>query len=165
MDVDFLVGKIVLGIDPAIATIGYGVILDTRALDYGVISTPASLPTCKRLRQIYEDVQDLYLAYNPECIAIEMPFFGRQITSAGKVLKALGVIELALEAVGAVEPIFLHQSQIKSAIVSGKAEKREIQEQIMCLFNLPSLPKPDDAADGLAIAYAAQQGVRSDIKA
>ncbi|NJK53721.1 MAG: crossover junction endodeoxyribonuclease RuvC [Leptolyngbyaceae cyanobacterium SU_3_3] len=157
-------GKTILGIDPAIATIGYGAICDQTVLDYGVIVTPASSPVYQRLKQIHDDVCELCEALKPDFVAIEMPFFARENTNAGKVLRALGVIELAVAESGMTEPIFLHQSQVKSAVAQYGAEKSEIQQAVMMIFNLPELPKPDDAADGLAIAYTAQTGARANVR-
>lgn len=157
-------GKTILGIDPAIATIGYGVIRDSEALDFGVIKTSKDDTISARLKQIYEDVRELCHSILPDVVAIEMPFFTRENTNAGKVLRALGVIQLALGECGLGEPIFLHQSQVKSAVSKYGAEKSEIQRAVMTIFNLPELPKPDDAADGLAVAYAAQIGMIANIK-
>jgi crossover junction endodeoxyribonuclease RuvC len=157
-------GKIILGIDPAIATIGYGAIRDEMVLDYGVIVTPANAPTYKRLQQIYDDVRELCQMLKPDVVAMEMPFFARENTNAGRVLRALGVIELALAESGLEEPVFLHQSQVKSAVAQYGADKSEIQQAVMMIFNLSEIPKPDDAADGLAIAYAAQTGARANVR-
>ncbi len=157
-------GKIILGIDPAIATIGYGAICDETVLDYGVIVTPANAPTYKRLQQIHDDVRELCQMLKPDVVAMEMPFFARENTNAGRVLRALGVIELALAESGLEEPVFLHQSQVKSAVAKYGADKSEIQQAVMMIFNLSEIPKPDDAADGLAIAYAAQTGARANVR-
>lgn len=157
-------GKTILGIDPAIATIGYGAIRDEEVLDYGVIVTPATSPTYERLKQIHDDVRELCEILKPDVVAMEMPFFARENTNAGRVLRALGVIELAVAEAGLKEPIFLHQSQVKSAVAQYGAEKSEIQQAVMMIFKLPEIPKPDDAADGLAIAYAAQTGARANVR-
>jgi crossover junction endodeoxyribonuclease RuvC len=157
-------GKVILGIDPAIATIGYGAIRDLDVLDYGVIVTPSKVPTYERLKQIHDDVTELCQMLKPDVVALEMPFFSRDNTNAGKVLRALGVIELALGEYGLHEPTFLHQSQVKSAIAGYGAEKAEIQRAVMTLFKLSEPPKPDDAADALAIAYTAQTGARANVK-
>ncbi len=159
-----LQGKVILGIDPAIATIGYGAIRDTEVLDYGVITTPAKVPTYERLKQIHDDVSELCQMLKPDFVALEMPFFSRENTNAGKVLRALGVIELALGEYGLHEPIFLHQSQVKSAVAGYGAEKSAIQHAVMILFGLAEPPKPDDASDALAIAYTAQTGARANVK-
>jgi len=157
-------GKTILGIDPAIATIGYGVIRDSTVLDYGVIKTSKDMPIFERLKQIHDDICELCQALKPDVAALEMPFFTRENTNAGKVLRALGVIELALGESGLGSPIFLHQSQVKSAVSKYGADKSEVQRAVMMIFSLSELPKPDDAADGLAIAYAAQIGMSANVK-
>lgn len=155
---------IIMGIDPAIASIGFGVIQGSRAIDYGVISTSSKTPYLERLDSIYNDIKDLYSTFKPKHIAIENPFFGRENTNAGKVVAALGVIQLALHHAGVTDIHYLHQSQVKSQVSSYGASKVTIQAAVMQIFDLPGLPKPDDAADGLAIAYTYQQGVTSNIK-
>jgi crossover junction endodeoxyribonuclease RuvC len=156
-------GKLILGIDPAIAMVGYGLIRDAEVIDYGVIKTTPKQLISTRLNQIYEDVQELCAMHSPDYVAIEMPFFDRKNTNASKVGRALGVIQLALNGAGLTTPIFLHQAQVKSAVAHGRADKKEVQEAVQFLFNLIELPKPDDAADGIAIAYAAQQGAAANI--
>lgn len=163
-DMDFshdLSDQIILGIDPAIACIGFGVIRGSQALEYGVIKTPAKAPMYDRLSQIRTDVRELCEMVKPDLAAMEMPFFGRENTNAGRVLRALGVIELALGDYGLTDIIFLHQSQVKSAVAAYGAAKSEIKQAVMQIFDLPKPPSPDDSADGLAIAYAAQCGARA----
>ncbi|HEY9620766.1 MAG TPA: crossover junction endodeoxyribonuclease RuvC [Crinalium sp.] len=155
--------RIILGIDPAIASIGFGVICGDQALDYGVITTPANAPMYERLSQIREDIQALCKMVNPDLAALEMPFFGRENTNANKVLRAMGVIELALGDWGLTELVFLHQSQVKAAVAQYGADKSEVKQAVMHIFRLPKPPSPDDSADGLAIAYAAQCGARANV--
>lgn len=157
-------GKVVLGIDPAIASIGYAAICDQTVLDYGVIKTDAKSNVSVRLRQIYDDVCELCRLLQPDAVALEMPFFSRENTNASKVLRALGIIQMALGDCGLQEPIFLHQSQVKSSVAQYGASKAEIQASVAFLFQLDKPPKPDDAADALAIAYAAQMGVQANVK-
>lgn len=164
MEVIDFEGKVVLGIDPAIASIGYAAICDERVLDYGVIKTDSKTNLSVRLRQIYDDVCELCSIVKPDAVALEMPFFNRENTNANKVLRALGIIQMALGDCGLQEPIFLHQSQVKSSVAQYGASKAEIQESVAFLFKLDRIPKPDDAADALAIAYAAQMGVRANVK-
>lgn len=159
-----LQGKVILGIDPAIATIGYAAIRDQEVLDYGVIVTPAKAAIYDRLKQIHLDICELCQLLKPDAVALEMPFFTRENTNANKVLRALGVIELALGDCGLKEPIFLHQSQVKSTVAQYGAEKGAIQQAVMMLFGLSEPPKPDDASDALAIAYTAQTGARANVK-
>jgi crossover junction endodeoxyribonuclease RuvC len=158
-----LVNCIILGIDPAIASIGFGAIRGSQAIDYGVITTPAKSPMYERLSQIRADVQELCQLVKPDVVAIEMPFFGRENTNANKVLRALGVIELTLGEYGLTDLIFLHQSQVKSSVAQYGASKYEVKQAVMQIFNLPAPPSPDDSADGLAIAYAAQCGLRASV--
>lgn len=158
-----LTQRVILGIDPAIASIGFGVIRGAQALDYGVITTPAKVPMYQRLSQIHSDVKELCELVRPDMAAIEMPFFGRENTNASKVLRALGVIELALGDWGLTELVFLHQSQVKSAVAKYGASKAEIKQAVMHIFGLAQPPSPDDSADGLAIAYAAQCGARANV--
>lgn len=158
-----LTSCIILGIDPAIASIGFGIIQGDRALEYGVITTVANAPMYERLDQIRIDVQALCNVFTPQIVALEMPFFGRENTNANKVLRAMGVIELALGDCGLRDPIFLHQSQVKAAVAQYGASKFEIKQAVMQIFGLPEPPSPDDSADGLAIAYAAQCGARANV--
>jgi crossover junction endodeoxyribonuclease RuvC len=138
----------ILGIDPGLASIGYGIIHETTALDYGAITTPKTLPLTLRLNGIHLDILELVRLYEPEAVAIEYPFFGRDNPNQGLVLQALGVIRMALAEAGLSEHILLHQSTIKSAIASYGADKKDIQAAVQSIFNLPTLPTPDDAADG-----------------
>jgi crossover junction endodeoxyribonuclease RuvC len=154
---------VILGIDPAIASIGFGAIQGDRALEYGVITTPAHAPMYQRLSQIQADICELCGMVNPDLVAIEMPFFGRENTNATKVMRALGVIELALGDCGLTDLVFLHQSQVKAAVARYGADKSEIKQAVMHIFKLPKPPSPDDSADGLAIAYAAQCGARANV--
>lgn len=154
---------IILGIDPAIASIGFGVIQGNRALEYGVITTPAHAPMYNRLSQIRSDILELCEMMKPDVVALEMPFFGRENTNATKVMRALGVIELALGDCGLTDLIFLHQSQVKAAVAQYGAAKSEVKQAVMQIFGLPKPPSPDDSADGLAIAYAAQCGARANV--
>lgn len=158
-----LLNCVILGIDPAIASIGFGAIRGDRALDYGVISTAANVPMYERLSQIRNDVRDLCAMLKPDIVAMEMPFFGRENTNANKVLRAMGVIELTLGDCGLTDFIFLHQSQVKAAVAQYGASKFEIKQAVMHIFSLPEPPSPDDSADGLAIAYAAQCGARANV--
>ena len=154
----------ILGIDPGLASIGYGIIHQTTALDYGAITTPKTDSLPLRLKAIHADILELVVKYAPEAVAIEYPFFGRDNTNQGLVLQALGVIRMALAEAGLTDHILLHQSTIKSAISGYGANKLDIQEAVQSIFNLPTLPRPDDAADGMATAYAAQCGHRSNIR-
>jgi crossover junction endodeoxyribonuclease RuvC len=127
---------VILGIDPAIASIGFGAIRGNQALEYGVITTSSKVPTYERLSQIRTDIAQLCDMVKPEIVALEMPFFGRENTNASKVLRALGVIELALGDWGVTNLIFLHQSQVKSAVAQYGSSKGEVKLAVMHIFGL-----------------------------
>ena len=146
----------ILGIDPGVATIGFGLVEAERAqvhmLTYGAITTLAELPLSKRLYQIATDMEDLIGQTKPDAIAIEELFFNNNITTGIAVAHGRGVILYAAEKCG----IPLHEytpSQVKMAVVGyGKAEKRQVMDMTRRLLKLKSVPRPDDAADALALA-------------
>lgn len=146
----------IMGIDPGVAIVGFGLIDKVghklTPVQYGSIQTEAHTDEGIRLRQIYESMIELIERYQPEEIAVEKLFFNRNVTTAISVGQARGVILLAaiqkgLE-VGEYTPL-----QVKQAIVGyGKAEKRQVQEMVKLFLHLSEVPKPDDVADALAIA-------------
>lgn len=148
---------IILGIDPGIATLGYGVVEkdergSVRAIDYGVVTTPKqeSLPT--RLVLLEDGVNQLLKKYQPDEIALEELFFTKNITNGIAVAHARGVAVLAC--VKACPRLFEYTPmQIKQALTGyGRADKQQIQRVVASVLRLEKIPKPDDAADGLAIA-------------
>ncbi|GGE27209.1 crossover junction endodeoxyribonuclease RuvC [Marinithermofilum abyssi] len=146
----------IMGIDPGIAIVGYGV-LDQRGnqlkpVDYGSIQTEAGLPTSTRLKQIYDAATHLMEKYRPDVVAIEKLYFNRNVTTAFTVGQARGVLMLAAEEAGAVITEYT-PLQVKMAVVGyGQAQKRQIQEMVKMLLNLPRIPRPDDVADALGVA-------------
>lgn len=154
----------ILGIDPALASLGYGLIEGAIALDYGVITTSKNDCVGDRLISIYSDITLLIQKFNPDVIGVEMPFFSAAISNAVVVQHAMGVIRLALAEAGYKDPTFLHQSQVKAAVARGGAKKAEMKAAVQKLYSLEKVKGvPDDALDGLAIAYAVQQGVRANV--
>ena len=152
---------VILGIDPGYAIVGYGVIEKGRArtevLDYGVITTPKedSLPV--RLKTIYDGMCALIEKYKPEHVAIEELFFNTNTTTGIAVAEARGVIILACLNSG-VKLYEYTPLQIKQALTSnGRADKHQVQFMVKAILNLKSIPKPDDAADGLAAALCHSQ--------
>jgi len=147
---------IIVGIDPGVARVGYGVLERTgrypTPLTYGCIETKSSLSQPQRLREIYERISQVLDEYNPACVAIEQLFFSRNTTSAMQVSEARGVLLLAAEE----RDILIAEytpNQIKQAVTgSGRADKHQVQEMIRRLLRLQEIPRPDDAADGLAVA-------------
>ncbi len=146
----------ILGIDPGIAIVGYGVIVehkgDIKPVQYGSIQTPKELTTSARLHQIYLGMQEIIKSYQPDVMAVEKLFFNTNTTTAFTVGQARGVILLAAEEAGI--PCYEYTPlQVKQAVVGyGRAEKKQIQAMVRVLLNLKEVPKPDDVADALGIA-------------
>lgn len=146
----------ILGIDPGYATIGFGLIEADRGkfhmLTYGAITTPAGLPLSRRLYQISTDMEELIAKLKPEAIAVEELFFNTNITTGIAVAHGRGVILCAAEKCGI--PLYEYTpSQVKVAVTGyGKADKHQVMDMTRRLLNLAALPRPDDAADGLALA-------------
>lgn len=148
---------VILGIDPGYAIVGFGV-LETqrgqgpRLLACGAINTPAGLPLPKRLLQISGDMDALIAQFSPEVMAIEKLYFGNNVTTGIGVAQARGVILCAAERQG-LDIFEYDPSQVKSAVTGyGKAEKRQVMDMTKRLLGLGAVPKPDDAADAVAIA-------------
>lgn len=146
----------ILGIDPGVATIGFGLVetnrADVRMLTYGAITTPAGLPLSKRLLQISMDMEELIRQTKPEVISIEELFFNNNITTGIAVAHGRGVILCAAEKCGI--PLFEYTpSQVKLAVTGyGKAQKLQVMDMTKRLLKLKAVPRPDDAADALALA-------------
>ncbi|MDO9098612.1 MAG: crossover junction endodeoxyribonuclease RuvC [Candidatus Methanoperedens sp.] len=147
---------IVIGIDPGLATVGFGVIRTEKntitPVSYGCIRTLAGKTSAQRLLEIYTEIYALFEKYAPGAVAVERLFFNTNVTNAMGVSEARGVIFLAAQQQGI--PLFEYTPlQVKQAITgSGRADKKQMQVMIKRLLNLSEIPKPDDAADGLSIA-------------
>jgi crossover junction endodeoxyribonuclease RuvC len=156
---------IVIGIDPGLAIVGYGVLQKdgrkTTAIAYDCIRTsPKGMTTPERLQEIHRRCLALFEAHRPDAVAVEKLFFTRNITSAMSVAEVRGVILLAAAEAG-VPVTEYTPNQVKQAVTgSGKAEKIQVQEMIRRLLSLPEIPRPDDVADGLAIALCHLHWVR-----
>ena len=146
----------ILGIDPGIAIVGFGLIESDRGtmrmLQYGAVTTEAGLPLATRLVQIEDDMRALIQQLRPDEIAIEELFFSKNITTGIAVANGRGVVLCTAERLGV--PIFEYTPmQVKQAVVGyGLAEKRQVMDMTRRLLKLKAVPKPDDAADALAIA-------------
>ena len=146
----------ILGIDPGYGITGFGVIEANRGtsslLRCGAITTPAGMAFPARLAIIYRDMQELLEVSKPDAVAIEELFFGQNVTTGIGVAQSRGVILLAIEQAGL--PVYSYKPmQVKQAVVGyGNATKHQVQEMTKRLLNLPAMPKPDDAADAIAIA-------------
>ena len=146
----------ILGVDPGIATIGFGV-LDSeknshKLINCGVITTPAHTSLSSRLEQIYDDMLQLLELFKPDAVSIEELFFNTNITTGIAVAHGRGVILLACQKQG-VKIYEYTPLQVKQAVVGyGRAEKRQVMDMVKRICNLPAPPKPDDAADAVALA-------------
>jgi len=146
----------ILGIDPGYGITGFGLIEGNRAscrlLQCGAITTPAGMDFPARLGIIYADMVQLLESAKPDAVAIEELFFGQNVTTGIGVAQSRGVILLAIHQAGV--PVYSYKpSQVKQAVVGyGNAEKRQVQEMTKRILHLDKIPKPDDAADAVAIA-------------
>ncbi len=146
----------ILGLDPGYAIVGYGVIEHDRGkniyIGHGAVTTPAGMELPIRLMEIHRDICTLIDKYKPEAVAIEQLFFNTNVTTGINVAQARGVIILACAEKGV--PIAEYTPlQVKQAVVGyGRAEKKQVMELTRIMLGLKSVPRPDDAADALAIA-------------
>jgi len=148
---------LVLGIDPGTATTGYGLVRQAadgslQAVGYGALLTPAEMPMPDRLASLYEQLQEIILLHRPDSSAVEKLFFQKNGKTALSVGQGRGVVLLALAQahlpVGEYTP-----NEIKQAVTGyGSAGKQQMQEMVRLLLGLDKRPKPDDAADALAVA-------------
>ncbi len=150
----------ILGIDPGIADTGYGVISRDgkgvlRSVTYGTIRTKAGLPLSERLFQLHRELADLIKRYKPQLIGVEQLYFAKNVRTALTVGQARGVIMLTACQVG-VDVAEYTPLQVKQAVSTyGQASKLQVQRMVKILLKLDELPKPDDAADALAVAICA----------
>ena len=148
---------LVLGIDPGTATTGYGLVRDREdgsleSLSYGTIQTPAGVAAHQRLSMLFHQLNELLLLHRPDCSAVEKLFFQRNVTTAIAVGQARGVLLLSLAQRDI--PVFEYTpNEVKQSVTGyGAADKKQVQEMIRTILHLKEIPKPDDAADALAIA-------------
>lgn len=147
---------IVLGIDPGTAMTGYGLVERTgsrlRAVDYGCLETPAGMPLPERLLLIQDGLSDLIESHRPDLVAVERLFFNKNVQTAFAVGQARGVALLTAARFG----LPVHEygpHEVKLAVTGhGRAEKIQVQRMVQVVLGLAVLPRPDDAADALAIA-------------
>jgi crossover junction endodeoxyribonuclease RuvC len=147
----------ILGIDPGTATTGFGVVEEDSqgqliSVGYGTIITPPDMAVEKRLLSIYEQLREIILLYKPQAAAVEKLFFYKNVTTAMAVGQARGVVVLCFAQAGL--PIGEYTPlEVKQAVTGyGNADKKQIQQMVKVLLNLEAIPKPDDAADALAVA-------------
>ena len=146
----------ILGIDPGYGIIGFGLVECSRnhfqLLRCGAITTPAGMDFSARLEIIYEDMRELLTVAQPDVVAIEELFFGQNVTTGIGVAQARGVILLAIRQAGV--PIASYKpAQVKQSVVGyGNATKHQVMDMTKRLLGLQQMPKPDDAADAIALA-------------
>ena len=146
----------ILGIDPGYGITGFGLIEAHRGqsqlLRCGAITTPAGADFSARLEMIYEDMRQLLEMAKPDAVAIEELFFGQNVTTGIGVAQSRGVILLAIRQAGL--PVYQYKPmQVKQAVVGyGNATKHQVQDMTRRILHLEKMPKPDDAADAIAIA-------------
>jgi crossover junction endodeoxyribonuclease RuvC len=154
----------VLGIDPGTATTGYGVVEETeeglRALAYGVVTTPANYPLPQRLQTIYGELRRLVREWQPDAVAVEELYFNVNVRTAMTVGQARGVALLAMADEGVTVAEY-GPGEVKQALTGyGRAGKRQMQEMVRMILGLSAPPRPDDAADALAVAICHLHSVR-----
>ena len=151
----------ILGIDPGYGITGFGLVDAQRGqfqlLRCGAITTPAGMDFSARLEIIYEDMKKLLEVAKPDVVAIEELFFGQNVTTGIGVAQSRGVILLAIRQAGV--PVYQYKPmQVKQAVVGyGNASKHQVQDMTKRLLHLQTMPKPDDAADAIAIAICHAQ--------
>ena len=154
----------ILGIDPGLATMGWGAIsydgVKPQILDYGALITPPDMPMPQRLMSLYDGVEELCRRFDPDDIAMEELFFCKNVTTAIAGGEARGAALVAMRK--HTNNLFEYTPmQIKQAVTGyGKADKKQVQQMVKLLLNLPEIPRPDDAADGLAIAITHAHSMR-----
>ena len=155
----------ILGIDPGVAIVGFGLIDSQQGrqqmLQYGAITTQAGLPLATRLLQIGRDLEELITRFQPDEIAVEELFFSKNITTGIAVAHGRGVILYTAEKMQI--PIYEYTPmQVKQAVVGyGLAEKKQVMDMTRRLLKLKAVPRPDDAADALAVAICHARSVTS----
>ena len=156
---------LILGIDPGVATVGFGVIEaqrgQNRLIQYGTITTPAGIPLSDRLIQLHRDMGELLELFHPDEVAVEELFFSTNITTGISVAHGRGVLLLSVAERNI--PVFEYTPmQVKQGVVGyGKAEKKQVMLMTQRLLNMKEIPRPDDAADALALAICHSRAATS----
>jgi crossover junction endodeoxyribonuclease RuvC len=152
----------VLGLDPGYGRLGYAVVEEKgsalKALDFGVMETPSTMPFEQRLLKVFDFVEALVGRHACDEAAVETLYFSKNVKTAIGVAEARGVIRLALVRLG-LPVVEIKPMELKLAVTgSGRADKVQVTRMVTRLLNLPAPPKPDDAADALGLAITALRG-------
>lgn len=147
----------VLGVDPGYGRCGFGVIEEVNrewcVITHGVITTPKEHALQDRIKEIADDLRAIINQYNPVGLVLEELFFAKSTTTALKVAEVRGVVKL-IAAESGLNLVEVKPNEVKLAITGyGKADKKQVQEMVKTIFHLNEIPKPDDAADALAVAW------------
>jgi len=158
--------RVVVGIDPGTAITGYGIIReqengDLEWVSHGVVKTPSDWDEPRRLLVLYKKLNEIFTSYKPDCCAVEKLFFQKNVKTAIQVGQGRGAALIAAAeaelTVGEYTPL-----EIKQAVVGyGNADKQQVQKMVKVLLNLKEIPKPDDAADALAVAICHLHSTRN----
>jgi crossover junction endodeoxyribonuclease RuvC len=145
----------ILGVDPGLALTGWGLVEkknEPRLVEYGCITTSKEKDSQERLLQLFQELQEVLKKYKPDVLALEKLFFNTNAKTAFSVGEARGVIKIC-SVLNKIPLVEFTPLQIKNSIVGyGRAEKKQIQQMVKVLLNLKEIPKPDDAADAIAVA-------------
>ena len=156
---------VILGIDPGVATVGFGIVSETggvpKSQRHGVITTPAGTRLALRLTQIHNDVSELIATFKPDAIAVEELFFNTNLKTAIAVAHGRAAVILAGENYGV--PMFEYTPlQVKKAVAGyGRASKKQVMDMVRRLLSMNEIPRPDDAADALAVAICHARSANS----
>lgn len=155
----------ILGIDPGVATTGWAILdfdNDLELIDFGVITTKKGLEQAERLKEISGDLEEIINKFKPEAAGVELLLFTNNAKTAMAVGEARGVVLLNL-AKNNIKILQFTPPQVKSSITgNGRADKKQVQENVKRICKLENLPKPDDAADAVAIAICCHDCLKSD---
>ena len=157
----------ILGIDPGYATVGYGVIeyngMRFKTIDYGAVTSPPDLKFARRLEMVYDGICELCRVFSPDAVSVEELFFNTNLKTGIAVSHGRGVILLAVQKSGI--PVFEYTPlQVKQSVVGyGRAEKQQVMIMTKSLLGLEKIPKPDDAADALALAICHAHAAKSQL--
>jgi crossover junction endodeoxyribonuclease RuvC len=160
------IARVVVGIDPGTAITGYGIIRehengDLEWVSHGVVKTPSDWDDPQRLLEIYHKLNEIFASYKPDCCAVEKLFFQKNVRTAIQVGQGRGAALIAAAeaelSVGEYTPL-----EVKLAVVGyGNADKQQVQKMVKVLLDLKEIPKPDDAADALAVAICHLHSTRN----
>lgn len=152
-----------MGVDPGLARTGYGILRQEGQriipVAYGCLETPPGMPLARRLLLLYRGIEGLLAEYRPDCLALELLLFSKNVRTAFQVGQARGVVLLAAANAGLAVKEY-NPVTVKQAVTAyGGASKEQVQRMVQMLLSLPEVPQPDDTADALAVAICCLQSL------